>query len=140
MQLKKILVPVDGSSYSMQAAEYALELVKLIDAEIFLVHCRKALPSILGEPYYQTAVDDLMEKSNKLVEPYISLFQEAGIKFTDRILEGPPTDIISEVAEIEECDMIVMGSRGHTNLEGLFLGSVTHRILHTAPCPVLVVR
>ena len=140
MQLKKILVPVDGSGYSMQAAEYALELAKLIDAEIFLVHCRKTLPSILGEPYYQTAVDDLMEKSNKLVEPYINLFQEAGIKFTDRILEGPPTDIISEVAEIEKCDMIVMGSRGHTNLEGLFLGSVTHRILHTAPCPVLVVR
>jgi len=139
MQLKKILVPVDGSDYSIRAAEYALDLAKLIDAEIFLVHCHKTLPTILGKPYYQKVVDDVMGKSNKLMEPYINLFQEAGIKFTDRILEGPPTDIISEVAEIEGCDIIVMGSRGHNKLEGLFLGSVTHRILHTAPCPVLVV-
>ena len=140
MQFKKILVPVDGSDHSMRAAEYALELAKLIDAEIFLLHCRKTLPAVLGEPYYQKAVDDLMEKSNELIEPYRDLFQEAGIQFTYRILEGRPTNIIPEVAEIEECDMIIMGSRGHTNLEGLFLGSVTHRVLHIAPCPVLVVR
>ncbi len=112
MQFKKILVPVDGSDHSMRAVEYALELAKLIDAEIFLLHCRKTLPAVLGEPYYQKAVDDLMEKSNELIEPYRDLFQEAGIQFTYRILEGPPTNIIPEVAETEECDMIVMGSRG----------------------------
>ena len=140
MQLKRILVPVDGSDYSMRAAEYSLELAKLIDGEIFLLHCRKALPAVLGEPYYQKAVDDIMEQSNALIEPYQDLFQNIGIKFTHRILEGQPSDIISEVAEIEKCDMIVMGSRGHTNLEGLLLGSITHRVLHIAPCPVLVVR
>jgi len=140
MQLKKILVPVDGSDYSMRAAEYSLELAKLIDGEIFLLHCRKTLPAVLGEPYYQKAVDDIMEQSNALIEPYQGLFQNIGIKFTYRILEGQPSDIISEVAEIEKCDMIVMGSRGHTNLEGLLLGSVTHRVLHMAPCPVLVIR
>lgn len=49
-------------------------------------------------------------------------------------------DAIVEVAKIEHCDLIVMGSRGRTDLEGLLLGSNTHRVLKTAPCPVLVMR
>ena len=140
MQFKKILVPVDGSEHSMRAAKYALELARLMDGEIILIHCHKPFPVVLGEPYYQTAVDNLMGKSNTLVDPYRNLFREGGIQFADKILEGSPGNVIPEIAEIEKCDMIVMGSRGRTDLGGLFLGSVTHRVLSTAPCPVLVVR
>ena len=140
MEIKRILVPVDGSDHSMRSAEYALDLAGLVDAEIVLIYCHKPFPVILGEPYYQKAVDDLMQSSNTLLHPYRELLRKGGIQFTDRILEGSAMDVISEVAEIEQCDMIVMGSRGHTDLEGLFIGSVTHRVLHSAPCPVLVVR
>lgn len=140
MEIKKILVPVDGSEHSMRSSGYALDLARLVDAEIILIYCHKPFPVILGEPYYQRAVDDLMQKSNTLLHPFRELLRKGGIQFTDRILEGSPWDIISEVAKIEQCDMIVMGSRGHTDLEGLFIGSVTHRVLSSAPCPVLVVR
>ena len=58
----------------------------------------------------------------------------------DRIFEGPAGHAICEAAEIEKVDMIVMGTRGGNDLEGLLLGSCTHRVLKTAPCPVLVVR
>ena len=49
MQLKKILVPVDGWDYSMQAASYAAELARLTDAEITLINCHKPLSVVLGE-------------------------------------------------------------------------------------------
>ncbi|MCP4755050.1 MAG: universal stress protein [Proteobacteria bacterium] len=62
------------------------------------------------------------------------------MNFSERILEEPAGSVIPNVAEIEKSSMIVMGSRGLTDLEGLFLGSVTHRVLHLAPCPVLVGR
>jgi nucleotide-binding universal stress UspA family protein len=140
MKLKKILVPVDGSDYSMRAAKYASELAALMDGEILLMHCHKPFPVVLGEPNLQKAIDKRIDKSNELIEPYRKLFQETETSFIDRILEGPAANAICEVARIEKLDIIVIGSRGHNKLEGLLLGSCTHRVLSTAPCPVLVIR
>jgi len=140
MELKKILVPVDGSQYSMHAVEYALALAKHMDSEMLLIHCHKSFPVVLGEAYFQKAIDKIMKKSNDLLNPYRELVQEAGVAFIDRIMEGPAAQAICEVAGIEKVDMIVMGCRGRNDLEGLLLGSCTHRVLRTAPCPVLVIR
>ncbi len=140
IQIKKILVPVDGSKHSMRAAEYALELARQMQAEIILMHSHKPFPMVLGEPYFQNAVNKILKKSNKLLEPYRDLFNKNEVPFTDQIMEGHADDVISEVANIEKCDLIVMGSRGRSDLKGLLLGSNTHRVLKTAPCPVLVIR
>lgn len=140
MELKKIMVAVDGSEYSMRAAKYATELAMLINAGLILIHCHKPFPVVLGEPYFQNAIDKILKKSNGLLDPYRKSLQNSGVDFVDRILEGPAAHAICEAAEIEKADMIVMGSRGRNDLEGLLLGSCTHRVLKTAPCPVLVVR
>ncbi len=140
MQLKKILVPVDGSEFSMRATGYAVDMAKLTNCEILLIHCHKSFPAILGEPYFQKAINKILKKSNELLDPYKKKVQDAGITFIDRILEGPAAQAICEVADIEKIDMIVMGCRGRNDLEGLLLGSCTHRVLKTAPCPVLVIR
>jgi len=140
MKLKNFLVPGDGSDYSMRAAKYAAELAKLMGGEIVLMHCHKSFPVVLGEPHFQNAINKIMEKSNKLVEPYRKLFQETGTSFIERILEGPAANAICEVAKLEKLDMIVIGSRGRNKLEGLLLGSCTQRVLNMAPCPVLVIR
>jgi len=50
-----------------------------------------------------------------------------------------PAEVLAEVAEKEGADVIVLGTRGLGNVEGLLLGSVTQRLLHTAHCPVLAV-
>jgi nucleotide-binding universal stress UspA family protein len=140
MQLKKILVPVDGSESSMRAAGYAAEMAQLMHSEILLMHCHKSFPVVLGEPYFQKAIDKILKKSNELLDPYIKILQNAGVDFIDRIIEGPAAKAICEVAKIEKIDMIVMGCRGRNDLEGLLLGSCTHRVLKTASCPVLVIR
>ena len=140
MKLKKLLVPVDGSDYSMRAAKYAAELAKLTNGEIVLMHCHKSFPVVLREPHFQNAINKIMKKSNTLVEPYRKLFQETGTSFIERILEGPAAHAICEVAKLEKLDIIVIGSRGRNKLEGLLLGSCTQRVLHMASCPVLVIR
>ncbi len=137
---QRILVPVDGSSHSSRAAEYAIRMARCMNKEILLVHCHKHFPSLSGEPYHQKAVSKILSEANELVEPFRQLIAREGIKFEERILEGPPGAKICEAAEIEKCEMIIMGSRGRTELQGLILGSVAHRVLHSAACPVLVVK
>ena len=140
MNIKKILVAVDGSDHSLRAAEYAADFAKLIGAEIILTHCHKLYPMVLGEPHFQKAIDKINKDAQQLIEPYVEFLKERGVPYTDRILDGTPAKMISDVARIEKIDLIVMGSRGLNDLEGLLLGSVTHRVLKTAPCPVLTIN
>ena len=140
MKLQKILVPVDGSEHSRRAAAYAAELAKITDGEVMLIHCHKSFPVVLGEPYFQNAINKIMKQAEELLEPFRKILQDAGVDYSEKILEGPAAKAICEAAEIEKADMIVMGSRGRNDLEGLLLGSCTHRVLKTAPCPVLVIR
>ncbi len=140
MTALKILNPADGSSHSLRATQYAIKMAKRLEASILLIHCHKPFPVTLGEPYLQKAITKRLEHSDQLLQAHRDLIQGAGIEFEDRILEGSPGSMIAEAATIEKCEMIIMGSRGRTDLQGLFLGSVAHRVLHAATCPVMVVK
>ncbi len=140
MQIKKILTPVDGSDHSMNAARYAADFAETVDAKITLLHCHRRFPVILAEPHFQNAINDIMKDSEALVQPFVEMLDQKGVEFETRILEGSPGRVIPEVAKIENMDMIIMGSRGASNLEGLILGSVAHKVLHSTECPVLVLK
>lgn len=140
MSTPVVLLPVDGSDHAARAAAYAIKVAALMDARLLLLHCHRPFPVKLGEPYFQEAINTIMQGANALLEPFRSMLEEKTIDFTDLIVEGPPGEKICEVARIEKCEMIVMGSRGRSDLKGLLLGSVAHRVLQQAPCPVLVVR
>jgi nucleotide-binding universal stress UspA family protein len=68
------------------------------------------------------------------------ILQEAGVNVIVEDLEGPAANAILNVADVRECDLIVMGSRGYGRLVSLILGSVSYRVLAQAPVPVLIVK
>ncbi len=140
MKIEKILNPVDGSDHSIHSTKYAIELARLTNAEIVLMHCHDKFPVILSEPYFQQAVNVINKESDKLVEPFVKLLEQSEVNFDVRILEGAPGEKIPDVARIEEIDLIVMGSRGVTDLAGLILGSVAHQVLHRAECPIFITK
>jgi nucleotide-binding universal stress UspA family protein len=140
MEFKKILNPVDGSGHSINSTRYAIELARLMDAEVILLHCHARFPIILAEPYYQEAINSINKSSEILVQPFIEMLEQGKIRFDVRILEGMPGNQIPEVARIEKMDLIVMGSRGVTDFAGLFLGSVAHQVLHKSTCPVFITK
>ncbi|MBU2512258.1 universal stress protein [bacterium] len=140
MTQKKFLTAVDGSEHSVKVVDKAIELSEIYNAEIILIHCHKKFPTILGEPYKEQAVSSTLLEAEKVVKPHLNKLAENGIRHSKRLMEEPAGTQIANVAEIEKCDMIIMGSRGLTNLEGLIVGSTTHRVLHLATCSVLVVK
>jgi len=140
METPNLLVPVDGSPTSRKAAKYAVTMARRIDAGVLVLHCHKSFPALLGEPYYQQAIDTILDSARKLVAEYKALFAAAEIQCEALCMEGSPGPKICELARLEKSEMVVMGSRGRTDLQGLLLGSVAHQVLHSAPCPVLVVR
>jgi nucleotide-binding universal stress UspA family protein len=135
-----ILLPVDGSEHSTRATTYAMKMAHLMSAHLLLLYCHRPFPVKLGEPYFQKAIDTIMTKSKALITPFREMLAKEGIAFEDLIMEGPAGQKICEIAQIEGCEMIIMGSRGRSDLKGLLLGSVAHRVLQQAPCPVLIVR
>ncbi|WP_319525896.1 universal stress protein [uncultured Desulfosarcina sp.] len=135
-----ILLPVDGSEHALRAAEYSVKIASMMNARLLLLLCHRPFPVKLGEPYFQKAIDKIMQQSSERLAPFRSLLDDKGADYTELILEGPAGEKICEVARIEKSEMIVMGSRGRSDLTGLFLGSVAHRVLHQSPCPVLIVR
>ena len=140
MEIKKILNPVDGSEHSIRSTEYAIELAKLMDAEIVLLHCHDRFPIVLAEPNFQNAVNAITKASEELVDPFIKMLEKTEVKFEARILEGNPGNKIPEVVNIEKIDLIVMGSRGVTDFAGLLLGSVAHQVLNKSDCPIFITK
>jgi len=140
MNIKLILNPVDGSQHSINSTNYAIELTKLLNAKIILMHCHERFPIVLSEPYFQQAVNEIGKASEELIEPFIKILEKAEVDYDVRILEGAPGNKIPEVATIEKIDLIVMGSRGVTDFTGLLLGSVAHQVLHKSNCPVFITK
>ncbi len=138
--MKKILAAVDGSEYSASVLDKSIEFAKLFDGTIILVHCHKKIPTAIGQHYREDVISHIISDAEKVVNMYLPIIKDAGVSVEERIMEEPAGLAISEIARIEKCDLIIMGSRGLTNLASLIVGSVTNRVLQTAPCSVLVVR
>jgi nucleotide-binding universal stress UspA family protein len=140
MEQKKILVAIDGSAHSNRVVDTAIQYAKLLEAKVLLVHCHRRFPTILGEPHRNNAIVSTIRESEILIEPFSGRLRDAEVAFEERLMEEPAAAVIVDIAKIQKCELIIMGSRGLTSLEGLIVGSVTTRVLHTTPCSVLVVK
>ncbi len=140
MNQQKILTAIDGSEYSQLIVNKAVEQAILLGGIIILVHCHRKFSAIESHAYREEEMARIINQAVKLVSPFLQQIKKAKIPVESRIMEEPAGAVISDIARIEQCDLIVLGSRGLTNLASLIVGSVTNRVLQTAPCSVLVVR
>lgn len=144
---KKILVPVDGSKGALAALDVAIELQKLTGAEIQLLCVFKhhslfeASLSMVRPSDIDIPDEALTEYAKGVVEHAKSHATEKGAtKVRGFVRGGRPSRAIVQVAEENDFDLIVMGSRGTTgDVDGMLLGSVSHRVAGRASMPVLVV-
>jgi nucleotide-binding universal stress UspA family protein len=137
---KRILIAYDGSAHSQRAAKLAGELArKENQAQVWLVCVMEAIPKYLGEPYVQDLITAQTYAGDKLLKDACKIMG-SDIKVNEELLFGKPAESILSVAESNGCDLIIMGTRGLSVLQGLLLGSQAHRVICHAKCPVLAVK
>jgi nucleotide-binding universal stress UspA family protein len=137
---KKIVWATDGSGSADKALAVAKMLATESGGELVAVHCEElTLPGKGGGSLPVAAnEDDLKAK----IERQVSDLSADGITATletTRAKVGGAAHAIANAASVHESDAIVVGTRGHTPIAGLLVGSVTQRLLHIAPCPLIAV-
>jgi nucleotide-binding universal stress UspA family protein len=138
VMFKTILWATDGSAAADRALPYAKELAEEGGKKIIAVHCRELMAGRSSGYPVLADDDELVEK----IDAQVAELRAVGLDASAKVITGAGTaaaHVIAEAARDERADVIVAGTRGHTALGGLLLGSVTQRLLHIAPCPVLVV-
>jgi len=138
---EKILVAVDGSTHSHNAARIVGEMAKTYGIKkIFIVVVYEPIPTYLGEPNLQVVIDARLAEANQILADGLAVLGDVPCEVITEILEGPSAEAIIEVAATREVDLIVLGSRGRGQLTGLLLGSTSQKVVGHAHCPVLVTR
>jgi nucleotide-binding universal stress UspA family protein len=137
---KRILLATDGSPDAQEALNFAQGLALRDQATVIVVHAFDPVPTYLGDPWENRVTSHHVAAGREIANIAAEKLQKAGIDPIVEVLEGPPADAILRVAEIRECDLIVMGTRGHGALASLLLGSVSHRVVAHARAPVLLVK
>ncbi len=133
-----ILIAVDGSDHSRQGVSAAIEVAKKFKSDVFVLHVRERDLGRAGAFPLETS-----EEANRLVAETVKTLREAGISVNGEVhgaVTGHAARDIVETARTRDSDLIVMGSRGLSDIAGLLLGSVTHKVMPLAHTPVLVVR
>ena len=135
---QRILVPVDGSDSAWKALNYAKMMGEQFHSELMIVHvdpyCTLATPlAPIVRPEAERGEHPLLNEAKKRLQgyPYAVTYQ---------LVFGHPTDRILTLAEKWAAEMIVLGRRGMSSIEGFLMGSVSSAIAQYAKVPVLIVR
>jgi nucleotide-binding universal stress UspA family protein len=140
--MNRILVAIDGSDASLKAARMAADVALRFGSKLTLCH---VVPRLLLPPdVYGLTIAEVEKEhrayADRLLETAVANLDEPGVEIQTTVLYGSPAEAIAEAGAAADVGMIVIGSRGHGAVARMFLGSVSDRLVHISPKPVLVVH
>jgi nucleotide-binding universal stress UspA family protein len=136
---KSIVWGTDGSEYADKALALVKELANAGGAAVTLVHVVERVEGSGGVgPIRRVDEAELQAHLQEVADELSAQGLSATLKITGDVGARPAHEVANTAREVG-ADLIVVGTRGRTAIGGLLLGSVTNRLLHIAPCPVLVV-
>lgn len=131
--MKKILVPVDFSSIAENALLYAIDLCQVDHSSILMLH-------VLAEGSNANSEEEKKKEAELKLKALSVKIEHAGkIEHKYQIVKGDPVKEINHVATKENVGMIVMGTKGESNLESMIFGSNAANVINTANCPVMTI-
>ena len=141
----KILVALDGSEFSLKALEFAIDIAKKYESQLILAHVviRQIYainPPETGILAGTAIVRELEAEGKAILARGEETVKAQGIPVETRLRQGVPAEELLRAAADEKVDLIVLGSRGLSQVRAFLLGSVSDKVSHHAKCPALIVR
>jgi nucleotide-binding universal stress UspA family protein len=140
IKIERVLIPVDGSDSSRNAAKYAAHLVSPRSVKLYLLNVWEPVHMTIGGDEAEKMRERAHAEAMEMLEEYKRLLEPCGLEVELIARSGRPDYVILNVQDELDCDLIVIGSRGLSVLENVIMGSVVTRVLEGATCPVLVTR
>jgi nucleotide-binding universal stress UspA family protein len=135
---ERIVLAVDGSEPAQRAVPVAADIASKYGSEVIAVHVLEQQLGRGGTIAFETT-DEALEIAHHAAKS----LKDAGVSaraVAESVISGRVAQEIMEVAATEDAGLIVMGSRGMSDWQGLLIGSVAHKVLHLCSVPVLIVR
>ena len=141
----RILVAVDGSPFAERALAQAVDLSRKYGARLLIVHVvlrrfYAVTPSEAGVLATTVFVKEMESEGKKIIAKSEEIVKAAGVAYESKLVQGVPADEIVRLAQAEKVDLIIIGSRGLTEVRAFLLGSVSDKVTHHAKCPILIVK
>ncbi|WP_420643688.1 universal stress protein [Candidatus Leptofilum sp.] len=143
---QRILVPLDGSDLAERALKPAVLLAEAVQAEIWLLsipylsHLFKEDRAGYGLLWPEQSMADTEEALTNYLQLVKARYEKPGLAIQCHLEAGDEASVIVDTAVAQKMDLIVMSTHGRSGFSHWYLGSVTEKVLRSAPCPVLVVR
>ena len=139
--MKNILVPIDFSKASLNAAKYAVSFAEALSANLHLLNVVPA-PVVIDDSILASVLitqAELSENNHRLIKEEVdSLSKKANVEIKSVVAEGLPSDVIAEVAKELKADLIIMGMKGKGKSNSVF-GSTATAVIRKSGFPVLVI-
>ena len=142
---EKILYPTDFSDVAVKALEYVKRLKASGAREVIVLHVNdergnESVVRILGGSQFNKLNEKKMQETEKKLKGIEKELVDAGLKVNLRIETGIPVREILRVEDEENVSVTVIGSHGRSNLEEIFLGSVSEKVIRKSKRPVFVIK
>ena len=141
--MKCILVGVDGSQESRDAAQWAVDIAKVTGAGVkiatsaFTPSPMSAPELVVGASTWQSEERELSEKT---IDRIAAAVGGKGVAIETFVGSGPAAEMLAELATAGDVELVVVGHRGRGAVARMLLGSVADRLVQISPKPVLVIR
>lgn len=139
--IPNILIPVDGSSYSIRGVEHAACLVAELKASMSKITLLRVINIALYEKRIREGIDS-EEEAEKILEQAEAVFLQAGVPerlITSKVRVGQPSEEILKEAEEKDYNLVIMGRKGRTALKDFILGGVSSTVLHRCQNPTIAI-
>ena len=141
-KMKSILVAVDGSETSDRAVQHAIDLIASGSAaELHLINVQPALSGAVAAFVSRDQIDQHhREEGEKALASEVALAKKANVPAKVHIGVGRQGEVVADFARKLDAGLVVLGTRGHTGLAGVLLGSVAQDVIAHSKVPVTLVK